>query len=171
MIVLCRKLLRVAPATPRIAGFSLIEVLLAVGITAILVTTVLGLLPSGLEDLRSSGQRMATARILEHVAHELQMRDFDSWAHAQTPLILSFDNAGDPLPGTGTEADVIYRAQVTLVQAPGTVGVTLPGAVVANVFARQARIRITDLPGADPFTGNARLWERTLTITRMEKLP
>lgn len=49
------------------AGFSLAEVTLATGITAMALTTLLGLIPQGLTNIKRAGDLAAEARITEHI--------------------------------------------------------------------------------------------------------
>jgi uncharacterized protein (TIGR02598 family) len=53
-------------------GFSLIEVVLAVGIMALGVVTILGLLPHGMEVSRKTANELAEGRIVDTVVGDLQ---------------------------------------------------------------------------------------------------
>lgn len=162
------------PGTSGPPAFSLVEVLLAVGIAATLVTLLIGLLPAGLEDLRTSGNRMASARILQWVVNDLQMKDFSEWAAADEPLILHFDGSGDPMPTPepapatrrAIDSYPVFIAQISRLAEPG---LTLPGAAAPNPNAVRARIRIGEAARPQPFAVPATYMERTVTVTRMEK--
>jgi uncharacterized protein (TIGR02598 family) len=81
------------------AGFSLVEVVLAVGIMALGVVTILGLLPHGLEMSRRTANEQAQTRIVEQITGELQS---SSWATlggivgstASAGMVLQFDDQG-----------------------------------------------------------------------------
>jgi uncharacterized protein (TIGR02598 family) len=57
-------------------GFSLVEVVLAVGIMALGVVTILGLLPHGLEMSRRTANEQAETRIVDQIVGELQSSDW-----------------------------------------------------------------------------------------------
>ncbi len=58
-------------------GFSLIEVLLAVGIVAIAFIPLLGLLPIGMRAMHAAVDQTVTSQIVQKVAGEYQQADFD----------------------------------------------------------------------------------------------
>lgn len=51
----------------RRAGFSLAEVTIATGITALALTTLLGLIPEGLKNIKQAGDLAAETRITSHI--------------------------------------------------------------------------------------------------------
>jgi len=53
-------------------GFSLIEVLIALGIVAFMVGSVLGLLPSGLKVMQDSGERAAAANLANSLCEAIR---------------------------------------------------------------------------------------------------
>lgn len=57
-------------------GFSLVEVVLAVGIMGLGVVTILGLLPHGLEMSRRTANEQAQTRIVDQIVGELQAADW-----------------------------------------------------------------------------------------------
>lgn len=59
-------------------GFSLVEVVLAVGIMALGVVTILGLLPHGLEMSRKTANEQAETRIVDAIVGELQTTDWET---------------------------------------------------------------------------------------------
>ncbi len=80
------------------AGFSLVEVVLAVGIMALGVVTILGLLPHGLEMSRRTANEQAQTRIVEQITGELQS---SNWAtlggivgSTASGIVLQFDDQG-----------------------------------------------------------------------------
>ncbi|HSJ03745.1 MAG TPA: Verru_Chthon cassette protein B [Verrucomicrobium sp.] len=150
-------------------GFSLVEVVLAVGIAATTVVLLISLLPSGLDQMRASSNQMATARILRWISQDLQMRDFDEWANTASGIIYKFDAGGDPVQG-GKVDDVssIYTVQVSPEVSGSTSGVDLPGNA-RNGYLRQAIVAISDRTSGDPFADPSRVWKRAVTVVRMEK--
>ncbi len=59
------------------AGFSLVEVALAVAIAALAIITLLGLLPQGLEMARKTALMVSDSNILEQVTHDMENAVFD----------------------------------------------------------------------------------------------
>lgn len=57
-------------------GFSLPEVTIAVAIAALGLVSILGLLPTGLENVRQAGANIATARICQEMISEIQSADW-----------------------------------------------------------------------------------------------
>jgi uncharacterized protein (TIGR02598 family) len=60
------------------SGFSLVEVVLAVGIMGLGVVTILGLLPHGLEMSRRTANEQAQTRIVDQIVGELQASDWST---------------------------------------------------------------------------------------------
>ncbi len=73
------------------SGFSLVEVTLATGITAIAITSVLGLVPQGLANVREAGNLHAGSHITRHLLGSMSQ---SPWAAAtgQDTLALRFNN-------------------------------------------------------------------------------
>lgn len=59
------------------AGFSLVEVTLAVAIAALAIITLLGLLPQGLEMARKTAMMVNDSNILEQITHDMENATFD----------------------------------------------------------------------------------------------
>jgi uncharacterized protein (TIGR02598 family) len=151
------------------AGFSLVEVVLAVGIAASTVMMLVSMLPTGMDQMRNSANQMATARILRWVAQDLQMRNFDEWASKSQTVEYKFDAGGDPVPGRdGNDLESIYTVRVLPDAATAASGVELPGDA-SNQYLRQVSVSISDRPGRDPFSDAKKVWKRTVTVVRMEK--
>ncbi len=97
-------------------GFSLVEVVLATGIMALGVVTILGLLPHGLELSRKTANEQAETRIVDVIVGELQSTD---WSNLQpAPKIRYFDDQGlelmrDQMGGDEFKMLLNYVAQVT----------------------------------------------------------
>ncbi len=65
---------------PRACGFSLVEIVLAIGITSFALIATLGLLPVGLNSLRESSTQTAVANISQYIRGELQQISFNPQA-------------------------------------------------------------------------------------------
>lgn len=61
----------------RACGFSLVEIVLAIGITSFALIATLGLLPVGLNSLRESSTQTAVANISQYIRGELQQISFN----------------------------------------------------------------------------------------------
>lgn len=98
-------------------AFSLVEVVLAVGIMALGVVTILGLLPHGLEMSRKTANEMAEVRIVEHIIGELQSSD---WANFNNGLEQTrfFDDQGLELPDLSTSESRFMLSYVAKVEVP-----------------------------------------------------
>ena len=67
---------RRSPAATRM-GFSLIEVILAIGVIAIAIVPMFGLLPAGLNTFRKTMDNTVSAQIAQQVMGEMQQTDFN----------------------------------------------------------------------------------------------
>jgi len=79
----CRHYLRstsadIPPRTSSVRGFSLIEVVMALGIVSFSMLAIMGVLPLGLSTLQDSVNQTATAIISQQIRSELQQVSFDS---------------------------------------------------------------------------------------------
>lgn len=74
-------------------GFSLVEVVLAVGIMALGVVTILGLLPHGLEMSRKTANEQAETRIVDTIVGELQTTEWSA-LNDQRKTSRYFDDQG-----------------------------------------------------------------------------
>ncbi|WP_395715372.1 Verru_Chthon cassette protein B [Prosthecobacter sp.] len=65
-----------SPRRPASAGFSLVEVTLAVAIAALAIITLLGLMPQGLEMSRKTGILTLNSNIIEQIIRDLENTQF-----------------------------------------------------------------------------------------------
>lgn len=89
-----------------IRGFSLIEVVLALGIISVAFVPLMGLLPTGMASFRSSMDRGATVRITERLGNEARQSDFDSVG--SNPADRYFDEQGNEVTAS---SQAIYQAR------------------------------------------------------------
>lgn len=137
------------------AGFSLVEVVLAVGIMALGVVTILGLLPHGLEMSRKTANEQAETRIVDQIVGELQSADWTTLggvvgAGSGTGLIFQFDDQGLRTQDT---AFTSYVARVKLfVDTEATTGMEMPTNSTSNVFnphLRRIRVQVAATQSSD----------------------
>jgi uncharacterized protein (TIGR02598 family) len=110
------------------AGFSLVEVALALGITAFCLTSILGLLPAGLTINQTSAEQTASANIARTIISDFRtavsgslttspLYQFDLSSSSTTPQTLYFSTDGSPSGSVGSGATTTgtiarYRAAV-----------------------------------------------------------
>lgn len=124
------------------AGFSLVEVVLAVGIMGLGVVTILGLLPHGLDISRKTANEQAQTRIVDQISGELQASDWTTLGGVAGPgaaagVVYQFDDQGLK---TTDDNVTTYVARVKLpLQAEATTGMQVPGRTPAGVNNRNLR--------------------------------
>jgi len=138
----------------RQSGFSLVEVVLAVGVISFAFVAILGLLPAGLHQFRQAMDNSVAAQISQRIIQDAQQSDFDiltDVAHVDPSLQLPFTSMVYPVSGAprsvryfdeqGNEvvtqsstpsqteaADIVYTVNTRIVPWP-----TLPGTQQADV--------------------------------------
>jgi uncharacterized protein (TIGR02598 family) len=106
--------LPVSPGTPR-AGFTLTEVVLALGIIAIAFVGVLGLLPAGLQASRQAANSTVVGAVLEDLHNRLQGQPLIAGPANFSPAY--YDDQGafiDPAASAADLARRLYRADVQI---------------------------------------------------------
>ncbi|MEI9898639.1 MAG: prepilin-type N-terminal cleavage/methylation domain-containing protein [Chthoniobacter sp.] len=104
----------VSPRTHR-AGFTLTEIVLALGIIAVAFVGVLGLLPAGLNASRQATNSTVTAAILEDLHNRLQGQQLKTGAPSFSPAF--FDDHGvfiDKNAPPEEQSRRLYRAEVKI---------------------------------------------------------
>jgi uncharacterized protein (TIGR02598 family) len=133
-------------------GFSLAEVTIATGITAIAMTTLLGLIPQGLQNIKESGDLAAQSRISRHLFGVLAQESWQDSSGSDT-LSYNFDRQRyyfndqamlieDERPD---ELEVAYVAEL-LVSDDDFV---LPTATASDPFLRRVTVRVANVPQLD----------------------
>ncbi len=127
---------------PRNGGFSLIEVTIAMAIAAVALSTLMALIPQGMNTMRDAGDEAIMARIHQQILNELQMADFDALDQAYTnggqPMEIYYDGQGEEIGDSrGGGAAVrgsfehVYTARITI---PRLGGGPLPESVGGGNF-------------------------------------
>jgi uncharacterized protein (TIGR02598 family) len=132
------------------AGFSLVEVVLAVGIMAMGVVTILGLLPHGMEMSRKTANEQAETRIVDQLVGEIQSADWSTMGGlvnggSADTVTYFFDDQGLKLiDGLSSAAQtMVYAAQARFADANEvTDGMLMPGKDGKNVANKNLR-RVT----------------------------
>ena len=136
-------------STPAAAGFSLVEVMLALGLTTFCLIALLGLLPAGLQTMKETQERAAAAACLEKIAAAIRNTSPSggkytapggwsslSWSIGGPPVTATFTNisiTGDPVT---TMADQRLVARVRIVP-PGN-ALSSGGAQVSVAWPNRA---------------------------------
>ena len=98
-------------------GFSLIEVVIAVGIAAFALVTIMGLLPAGLSTFNKSINMSVGTQITQRVFSDMQASDFSTLQSTNR----YFDEQGAELPAASNNAvNCIYWVRVDLATNPVT---------------------------------------------------
>ena len=135
-------------------GFSLVEVVIAVGIMALGLVAVLGLLPHGLAMTKKTSDLTYQTRIFQHLLSEYQSMPWEALEGASTgggAQLRYFDYQGIELTSNSTDQQEIllsYVASVDINPSP----VELPhvnGQSRANDHLRRLVVRIAATPNRD----------------------
>lgn len=142
------------------AGFTLVEVVLAVGIAACTMIPVLGLIPTGLKTFRQAIDVSVGSQISQRVINESLQTDF-------AQLITDKGGAVIPPGKTGQKAyryfdeqgnEVAKGAAVYQVNTRILTSTSLPGASYADLAT--VTVQIANNPGDQPIAMNgANLWQ------------
>lgn len=106
------------------AGFSLVEVTLALGVTAFCLITLFGLLPLGVKTNQNSISQTAAAAMLSSVMADLRATPKTSLTSRQydisigTPKVLYLDAEGRIVTATNPNASPRYRLTITFPSSP-----------------------------------------------------
>lgn len=136
--------IRTSSLRKRQQGFSLVEVTLALGIAAFGITTIMSLLPHGLNNVRSAGEITASSRISQHILGTLDQSQSSAAPQKQRYY---FDAYAVPVDPAGRSRDDI--AFVAEVGTPAT-DVLLPGnSGINDAFLRRVTVKLKQTPAAD----------------------
>ncbi len=117
------------PSRSKLSGFSLIEVTIAVAITAVALVSLMGMLPQGMKTMARAGDTAIEARIHQQIVGELLLTEWENRS-VFDKQVRGFDDQGIHIATdgatfvTGRNAeDIIYQSRIRV----PTVDVTLPG--------------------------------------------
>ena len=137
------------------AAFTLPEVIIAVGISALGLTSLLSLMPASLDTLRRAGEVSSESRIAQQIFASVSMTDWQS-ASGADQLQASyngkryrFDDLAVELDGSRDAFDTAYVAEVSVAQAD----LALPGEKAASNTPdpnlRRVTVKVATTPLAD----------------------
>ena len=101
-------------------GFSLVEVTIAIAITAVALIALMGMLPQGMKTMQYAADRAMEARINQQVLGEIQISEWESRMQFDGD-IRTYDEQGIAIDES--EGTVVYRARIQMVNDD----VSLPG--------------------------------------------
>jgi len=107
----------------RLRGFSLVEIVLAIGIVSFAMVAILGLVPVGLNTYRDAMNFSVESAIAQRLAGDIQRTEFAN--QPATPSVFYFDDQGI----NAIEANAIFTADVIPPQslfAGGILGANAP---------------------------------------------
>ncbi len=145
------------------AGFTLIEVAIALGIIAFALVALMGMLPIGLDSLHDSKRNTIDARIVQQMSTMLRLSDWstpgstpgtdggNTIINSYNGVLYYFDSDGNQIGSSqkppANSNLITYTAQLTINNKSATSGnVTLPGTSQSNSFLLSFTVLITDLP-------------------------
>ncbi|MDB6137137.1 MAG: Verru Chthon cassette protein [Verrucomicrobiaceae bacterium] len=124
-------------------AFSLVETVLALGIMALAITALLGLLPHGIEMTRKAANAAAETRIVDSIVGQLSNMPFTTLP-AQDKKVLHFDDQGVVVDNTSDIIESTYLARVLVSQVVG--GLLLPGSNNGEAQMLRVQIQIIQTP-------------------------
>jgi uncharacterized protein (TIGR02598 family) len=147
----------------RVAGFSLVEVTIAMGIVATVMIALLALLPYGMDNIREAKGTQVQARIANEIIGELQVADWGKEPNYQKlneydQKILRYDGEGTLIEDTSdkNKQNTIYKAKI---EVPVTKEVLLPGQggqKDQGRYLRKATIKVAFAPNDREVDFNSR---------------
>lgn len=173
-----------SPSLPRPQGFSLPEVAIATAIAALGIITLLGLLPTGLDNVRQAGNNVAIARIYQQMVTEIQSADWGTqsggiWSNLRKyeDARRYFDSEGTILNRSGnhtlTQEEYLLLSYVAKYEFVELDGPLVPGANSApgggvRTDAKRVIIHVatSTAPGYDFDEARTKHEKRAFTITR-----
>ena len=120
-------------------GFSLVEVVMAIGILSFAMVPLVGMLPTGLNTFRNSIDRSVSTQIAQRIISEARQTGFTNLSSLQVNRY--FTDEGDATTETSPNRIYVARTDViTQVAVPGT------GTTFSNASLAQVRVRVANSP-------------------------
>lgn len=156
----------------QLAGFTLAEVAISVGIATICLLTLLGLVPFGLDTLRSSANRQAEARMIQTIVSDYQTATWIKQdgggvrSNILADKVFYFDQTGTPVASV-TDAARMYAVQATVDKTEPK----LTGDALTNPYLRRLNLRFTGDRDPDKafVEGSGRYTERPTWVVNVEQ--
>lgn len=165
----CQRTSPKLPCRRATGGFSLVEVVIAVAITALGVVTLLGLLPHGLELSRKTANELATTRIIQQLIGEVQSTDWTEMDAIGSGGNRLFDDQGIEIT-SGNDASTRTSYVANVVVNDPDLELPQPGSGVIQQHLRRVTVNIAAVPNVQfQFTDSNRALYRSYTqlVARM----
>jgi len=130
-------------------GFSLVEIVVAVGIVATVMVALLGMIPTGLNTVNEAAHTMAEIRIAQQILGEVQLtqwQEIDKW---ETDGPYFYDLEGNRLDSS-EQSKVIYTCKVIVDEAA-----PLPKVKDPNPYLKRVTVKVSNKRGVINWTKNA----------------
>jgi uncharacterized protein (TIGR02598 family) len=131
------------------AGFSLVEVTVAIGVFGFAFVAILGLVPMGLNNFRQAMAASAGAQICQRVINDVQQTDFDTLT-SNSLDDRYFDEEGNEVAKT---SKYIYQVKTVVSATTAVPNAEAPFGSLATVLVQIANNPAHLTPGTDPNTG------------------
>ena len=133
-------------ASRKPAGFTLAEVMIALGIVASVMVAMLGMIPHAITSIRESNSLTVMGRIAQEVISDIQMSDWDQIDQDYKGKTFQYDNEG--LSFEGREGQLpTYEARVELLQERVSLGTNLE---YHTDNMRKISVDVEYIPGGSP---------------------
>ena len=136
-----------------VAGFSLVEVTLALGIISFAMVTLIGLLPVSYSAFKSSARSVTSTQLAQRIFADMQQTDFASLAPTNSYHDVQGDEVGQ------SDSKKVFDVKVEILS-----GMNLPassavasGNLLSNVHLKQIVVKVAENPGgrSDAFSNVA----------------
>jgi uncharacterized protein (TIGR02598 family) len=139
-------------SSPRATGFSLVELVLAIGVVSFAFVSIFSLIPMGMTAFRQAVDTTVGAQIAHRLINEAQQTDYSTLI--ATPIAEHyFDDQGNEVP---TIADSIYTVDVTVTAPTSLPNTATPDstnlATVVVKLANNPAHRPTPFDGTSPIS-------------------
>ena len=149
------------------AGFSLVEIAIAIGILAVALVALIGLMPAGMANFRKAMDTSVTAQIAQRLMHDMEEAEFSSLVDlpqlpsdptgycppnfsfraptVQNPTIRYFDDQGaevipqGPTPSALENQQIVYHANIRIIPRAVMPTINETGSQVAQITVQIAR--------------------------------
>lgn len=126
-------------------GFSLVEIVVALGIVSVGLVGILGLLPAGLGVFRQSVNMTVQSQIAQQIINDAQLTPYDKLASSTT----YYDESGCKLEKGGRQTT--YTATVSLSNPTSSLASTLPQQVSTTLLVKISNNAMPQSPSLHSF--------------------
>lgn len=138
------------------SGFSLVEVVLALGITSFSLLTILGLLPVGLGVMREANEASTRARIVQKLHGEILLMPFSQLENRFANQTIYFDDAGERVQKDDISS--LYQVETKLIAPQYPVSEQAVSAIDINSSLKAIRLQFTKLRSENRDPKNSIIW-------------